>query len=193
MKRSVLFLFTVVLSIFFTYNIFAQDMPSNVDRENARPIMARQMRNMRPMMEKGFMGLMVISPDLADKIGLSEEQKGKLDDIITDHRKDMIKTNADISLAEIDLKKLLRQDNPDLNLVKEQIKKISDMKADKEFAQIKTAIDTKNILTKEQQEKLKELRKENRPQMRDQAKEKMKEQKETGKHQQRQKADVRPE
>jgi Spy/CpxP family protein refolding chaperone len=212
MKKSVLFLFTVVLSMFFAYNVFAQAMPSppgdegeslgmmemegmmgmdpmmgdfvaqNMDKEPAEggfpgmgkgPMMGRGPMGPREM---GARGPMFIPPDLADKLGLSEEQKTKLDDIITNHKKDMIKKNADISLAQIDLNKLMSQDNPDMNLVKENILKIATMKADTEFTKFKTMIETKNVLTKEQQEKFKALQIERREQMKERAKDR----KETG-------------
>jgi Spy/CpxP family protein refolding chaperone len=209
MKRSVLFIFTVVLSMFFAYNVFAQDMSSppfdegeslvmmegdmdpmmgdlvaqNMDKgpaEGGFPGMGRgPMMGNGPMMGRGPMGPramgargpMFMPPDLAEKIGLSEEQKTKLDDIITNHRKDMIRKNADISLAEIDLNKLMSQDNPDMNLVKENILKIATMKADTEFTKFKAMIDAKNVLTKEQQEKFKQLQIEHREQMKEKAKE----------------------
>jgi len=179
MKRSVLFIFTVVLSMFFAYIVFAQDAASPPGDEGGSPGMGRGfMRGNCPMMGRGPMGPramgargpMFIAPDLAEKIGLSEEQKTKLDDIITNHRKDMIKKDADISLAQIDLNKLMSQDDPDMNLVKESIMNIATMKADKEFTKFKAMIETKNVLTKEQQDKLKELRTERREQMKEKAK-----------------------
>jgi len=173
MKKSVLFIFTIVLSMFFAYSVFAQDAASPPGDEGGFPRVGRG-----PMMGRGPMGPramgagcpMFIAPDLADKIGLSEEQKSKFDDIITNHKKDMIRKDADISLAQIDLNKLMSQDNPDMNLVKESIQKIATLKADKEFSQFKAMIETKNVLTKEQQDKLKELRIEHREQMKEKAK-----------------------
>jgi len=181
MKRSVLVLFTVVLSIFFTYNVFAQDSapapPTPVDKDTPPRMMGRgQMRGMGPMMERGPMGVrgmmngMFIPPEIADEIGLSEEQKSKIDDITTNHRKDMVTKKAEIEIAQIDLNKLMREENPDMNLVKDQIQKLASLKANMEFAQFKTRIDAKKVLTQEQQDKIKELMKERRDQMNERAK-----------------------
>jgi len=190
MKRSVLVLFTVVLSIFFAYNVFAQDSapapPTPVDKDAPPRMMGRgQMRGMGPMRGARGMGIMrgmSIPPKIADEIGLSEEQKSKIDDITTNHRKDMVTKKAKIELAQIDLNKLMREENPDMNLVKDQIQKLASLKADMEFAQFKTRIDAKNVLTQEQQNKIKELMKERG----DQIKERAKERNDTGQRPQRQ-------
>jgi len=179
MKRSVLVLFTVVLSIFFAYNVFAQDSapapPTPVDKDAPPRMMGRgQMRGMGPMRGARGMGIMrgmSIPPKIADEIGLSEEQKSKIDDITTNHRKDMVTKKAKIELAQIDLNKLMREENPDMNLVKDQIQKLASLKADIEFAQFKTRIDAKNVLTQEQQDKIKELMKERGDQIKERAKE----------------------
>jgi Spy/CpxP family protein refolding chaperone len=174
MKRSVLVIFTVVLTIFFTYNLFAQDNSSaQVNRDKSTRMKGiGQMRGMGPMMDRGQrgfegMGLMFIKSAIAEKIGLSDDQKKKIDDIVTNHRKDMVTKRAEIELAQIDLDKLIKEDNPDMKLVKEQIQKLSNLKADREFAQIKARNDIKNILTKEQQNKITELMKENRDQIKE--------------------------
>jgi len=61
----------------------------------------------------------------------------------------------------------MKEDNPDMKLVKEQIQKISNLKADRDFAQFKAKNDIKSIFTKEQQNKITELMKEYRDQIKE--------------------------
>ena len=99
---------------------------------------------------------------LADKLDLSEEQKAELKDLATSHRKDMIKMKADREIAEVELQESVRQEEPDLDVIEDQIRSIANLEAQMKFSQIKARIDAKSVLTEEQQEKLKELLK-NRP------------------------------
>jgi Spy/CpxP family protein refolding chaperone len=124
-------------------------------------------RSGRPMRGRGrMMGRMGIMAHLADELDLSEEQKGEINDILTAHRKDMIRKNSEREIAEVELQELMRQENPDLGLIEEQIRKIADLGAGMKYSQIKVHLDVKNVLTEEQRKALKEIAKEKRGQMR---------------------------
>lgn len=99
---------------------------------------------------------------LADKLDLSEEQKAELKDLATSHRKDVIRMKADREIAEVELQESIRQEEPDLDAIEDQIRGIANLEAQMKFSQIKARVDARSVLTEEQQEKLKELLK-NRP------------------------------
>ena len=123
-------------------------------------------RGHRGMMRGPMMGRMNAMRGLnflADKLDLTADQKNEIGDILASQQKDIIKKNADLALAQVDLRKLLGQDDPDLNAVKEEIQRISGMQAEIIFSQIKTRIDVKNVLTEKQQKALEQLR-QNAPQ-----------------------------
>jgi Spy/CpxP family protein refolding chaperone len=115
----------------------------------------------------GSMDRMGMLMHLADEIGVSEAQKEEISDLLTTHHKDMITKRAEKEIAEVDLRKLLQDENPDLDMVEDQIRKIANLEAQMRFSQIKTHVDVKNVLTEEQLEKLKEIAKDRRAKMRE--------------------------
>ncbi len=113
-----------------------------------------------PMMRVGGMpGRMDILGRLADKLDLSEEQRDEIKDTLTAHQKDMIQRKADRELAEVELRELTMEDDPDLDAIEEQIKEIANLEAGMRYSRIKAMVDAKSVLTDEQKEKLKELQK----------------------------------
>jgi len=94
---------------------------------------------------------------MADKLGLSEDQRDELNDMFTSHRKSMIRKNADLEIAKVELQKLLSQDKPDMNAVKEKIRDIANLEAEMKFSRIQVWMDAKDVLTQAQQKELKEL------------------------------------
>ena len=180
MKKTAFTLLAITIMAFMAYNVFAQDNNpgTNPNDDNMRPGfmgMGKMMRNRGPEMGPGQMGpdqmgpgamgqmmaggkgFGMFRPDMMEKIGFTKEQKDTIQNMHSEHRKDMIKKNADQELAEIDLQDMLRKDKPDMDLVKGQMQKIGSLKADIEFAGIKMHIDIKGILTDEQKTKLEKI------------------------------------
>ena len=112
--------------------------------------MGRGQRGGRP----GMPGLL----QLADKLELSESQREELSEIFTSHRKNNIRRKAEIELARVDLQKLTRQEEPNLDEVEVQLKKIADLQVEAKLSQIKVRVDSRNVLTEEQKTALKKLR-----------------------------------
>ena len=104
------------------------------------------------------MGRMGALLHLADKLDLNEGQRNELSEILTSHRKETISQKAEIELAKVDLQQLIKQEEPDLNAVEGQIRKIADLEAGIKFSQIKVRVDTRNVLTEEQKTALKKMR-----------------------------------
>ena len=190
MKKAFSILFALALMMSLTYNVFAQEGP--VDKDTPPGIMGAGMMHGRgPMMANaprgprmmGGMGGMMLSPAMMDRLELTKEQRDNIESIFTSHKKDMIRKNADLALANIELQELIRKDKPDMNLIKDQLQKIANINVDVQYTQIKTQMDVKNILTDEQKVNLEKFAKERRTGM---AKAR------SDKPDQRQKPDVRP-
>lgn len=188
MKRKTGITLTIIILgfVFLLSFAIAQEMKDKPNRDVQRPMglgMARMggtgMRGMGPMHRQGAggsgpMGMMhrrgmMGNPDalmrLADKLELSEGQRNEIKDMFTTHRKDMIRRNADLELAQVELQELMSQDKPDLGAIKEKINHIAALEAEVKFSQVKLQIEAKNVLTEDQQEKLKDLVKNGRGQM----------------------------
>ena len=190
MKKTAFTLLAITIMAFMAYNVFAQDNNpgTNPNDDSMRPGfmgMGKMMRNRGPEMGPGQMGpgqmgpgamgqmmaggngFGMFRPDMMEKIGLTKEQKDTIQSMHSEHRKNMIKNNADRELAEIDLQDMLRKDKPDMNLVKGQMQKIASIMVDIEFAKIKMQMDLKGILTDEQKAKLEKIMQNQKAMMKD--------------------------
>lgn len=185
MKKTAFTLLAITIMAFMAYNVFAQDNNpgTNPNDDNMRPGfmgMGKMMGNRGPEMVPGQMGpgamgqmmaggkgFGMFRPDMMEKIGFTKEQKDTIQNMHSEHRKGMIKRNADQELAEIDLQDMLRKDKPDMDLVKGQIQKIASIRGDIEFAKIKMQMDLKGILTDEQKAKLEKIMQNQKAMMKD--------------------------
>jgi Spy/CpxP family protein refolding chaperone len=184
MKKTAFTLLAIAIMAFMAYNVFAQDNNpgTNPNDDNMRPgfmgmgkMMGNRGPGMGPDMGPGQMGpgmadgkgFGMFRPDIMEKIGLTKEQKDTIQSMHSEHRKEMIRKNADLQLAEIDLQDMLRKDKPGMDLVKGQIQKIASLRGDIEFAKIKMQMDLKGILTDEQKAKLEKIMQDQKAAMKD--------------------------
>jgi hypothetical protein len=72
---------------------------------------------------------------------------------------------ADREIAEIGLQELIQQEEPDLDAIEDQIRKIADLEAAMKYTWVKLWIDAKSLLTEEQRPAFKKLMKEKMPPM----------------------------
>jgi Spy/CpxP family protein refolding chaperone len=93
----------------------------------------------------------------ADELGLSDEQREQLDDMRRKYSKDIIRLSADSKIAEIDLEALLREPEPNLQQVKEALKKVESAKTEIRYLRIEALFEARKILTSEQRSSLKKL------------------------------------
>ena len=93
----------------------------------------------------------------ADKLGLNDEQIRKLDNIKRKYSKDIIKQDAEMKIAEIDLGALLKESEINLSEVKEALKKVENFKTQIRYLRITAFVEARKILTDEQKNSLKKL------------------------------------
>ena len=94
----------------------------------------------------------------AKELGLSDDQVSKIKALEYTFKKSLIKEDADIKSLGLDIKEAIEKDTVDINAVNSLIDKKYALKAVKAKEAVQTCVDLKTILTKDQYNKLKELR-----------------------------------
>lgn len=94
----------------------------------------------------------------AAELGLSDDQVSKIKDIEYTFKKSLIKKDADIKSLCLDIKEAVGKDTVDINSVNSLIDKKYAIKADKAKEAVQACANLKKILTKDQSDKLKEMR-----------------------------------
>lgn len=93
----------------------------------------------------------------ADKLGLDERQKGQLDEIRARYTKDIIRYDAELKIAEMELDTLLGKRDIDLPKVNESIRKAAGVEAEIRYLRVEAFTEAMKVLTDEQRKRLKEL------------------------------------
>ena len=88
-------------------------------------------------------------------LDLTEQQRDKMREIHEAAERKNIQRNADLQVARLDLRKLMRADSPNAQAVNTQIDKMSKLQADAMKARYETLLQTRALLTPEQLQKLK--------------------------------------
>ena len=109
----------------------------------------------------GHMGMhfLLHNDQLTSEIGLSDAQVEQLRNIHSQSMKDAIKMKADVDILQIDLMDELAADKPNMSKVDSIIDQIGAKQTQMQKGMIHCAMDSKNVLTEDQQEKLDELMK----------------------------------
>ncbi|MFA5780474.1 MAG: Spy/CpxP family protein refolding chaperone [Elusimicrobiota bacterium] len=97
---------------------------------------------------------------IRQELNLTDEQVKTLEKIRNDFKRDAIKRQADMKLARLDLQETMRQEKPDFASSRAKIKQISELQLATKLAMIDAMEKGYNTLTKEQQDKLLQLKKE---------------------------------
>lgn len=95
---------------------------------------------------------------MPDEINLSKEQIEKIKKIRSNAKKSNIPLNSDIQLKQMELKDLMDADSPDKAAVAAKVKEIDALKTQIKLNHMNARIDCRNVLTKEQKEKMEQLR-----------------------------------
>lgn len=93
----------------------------------------------------------------ADELELTDAQIDKIEAMQTEFAKERIDLNAELKKAQIDLRELMRADNPDEMAVSSAIDKTTRLKADLAKMRFRHHQQVKGVLTAEQLDKLKEM------------------------------------
>lgn len=96
---------------------------------------------------------------LADELELTEQQRDQMKQMMTDHQMERIDLEANLDKAEVQLRSLMIDEAPQADIDR-AIDRVSGYRADTQKMQYRHRLAMKNVLTTDQQAKLKELRKE---------------------------------
>lgn len=120
----------------------------------------------RPPMERAFhdgrFGRWWDDPHVAQQLGITDDQKHKMDDIFQQHRLNLIDLNAALEKQEVLMQPMISADQPNEAEVLAQIDKIAQARADLEKANARMLFDIRKNLTSDQWQKLKAMREEHR-------------------------------
>ena len=95
---------------------------------------------------------------MPEELNLSKEQTDNIKKIRSAAKKQNIPLKSDIQLKEIELKDLMDADSPDKTAVSAKIKEIDALRTQIKINRMSARIDCRNVLTKEQKEKMEQLR-----------------------------------
>ncbi len=95
-------------------------------------------------------------PQLAQQIGLTDQQKHQMDDIFLQHRLKLIDLNANLEKQEVLFRPMIEADQPDETKILAQIDAVAQARADLEKANARMLFDLRKVLTPEQWQKLKD-------------------------------------
>lgn len=119
------------------------------------------MPNVMAIKTPGFGGAFVggeMMQKVQDDLNLTKEQRDKIKKIHSDLQKLIIPIKSQIELKRIDLKEMIEADNPNKDQIAAKVKEIESLKTQIKINRINARIDTRNLLTKEQRDKLDQMR-----------------------------------
>ena len=105
---------------------------------------------------------MMMDRDLLNQVGLTADQKAKIEVLNSENQKAAITKQAEMDILRVDLKTEMDKDTIDIVKIGELADKISKARAELTTIKIMHAAQTAKIMTKEQRTKLEQLRVERR-------------------------------
>jgi Spy/CpxP family protein refolding chaperone len=95
---------------------------------------------------------------LVDKLRLTDDQRKSMDQILLDHRKDLVDKRATLEKAELDLEPMMQDDQPNESQVLAQIDKVAQARAELEKANARFLLAIRSKLSPDQWKDLKAAR-----------------------------------
>jgi Spy/CpxP family protein refolding chaperone len=92
-----------------------------------------------------------------EKLGLSDDQVRRMEQLRTDFEKESVRKEADVRVAEMDLETVLDAPSVDMGKAEAKVRDIEKSRADLRIARIRAIEKAKDLLTPEQRKKLQEL------------------------------------
>lgn len=93
---------------------------------------------------------------MAEQLDLTDAQKDQIRDLRTKHQKEMIQRQADVKVARLELRELIR-DAADRATINSKVEQIGDMQTEIKKAHVGHRLDVRDLLTPEQREKFDDM------------------------------------
>ena len=94
------------------------------------------------------------NPQVAEQLGLTADQKKRMDDIFQQHRMKLIDLHAAVQKAELTMEPLVAADQPDVTKIEAQIDKVATARAELEKNNARMLLAIRGVLTPDQFQKL---------------------------------------
>ena len=98
---------------------------------------------------------MAENPRVRTYLGLTDEQVGRLHKISVDAQKASVQTRADMELRHIELRELMRADNPDHDAIMAKLDEVNALQGKMAKQRAETMLSARSVLTPEQVKKIK--------------------------------------
>ena len=98
------------------------------------------------------------NPRVRQFLGLTDDQVARLHKIGIDSEKASVQMRADMQLRHIELRELMRADNPDREAIMQKLDQINALQGKMEKARVANLLDARAVLTPDQLKKLKAFR-----------------------------------
>jgi Spy/CpxP family protein refolding chaperone len=98
---------------------------------------------------------MAENPRVRQYLGLTDEQVGRLHKIGVDAQKASVQTRADMELRRIELRELMRADNPDQSAIMQKLDEVNALQGKMEKQRVETMLSARSVLTPDQLKKIK--------------------------------------
>jgi Spy/CpxP family protein refolding chaperone len=124
----------------------------------------------RPPMERllgpdGAKGSWWNNPKVADQLKLTDDQRKSMDDILQQHRENLVDMRANVEKAELGMQPLMSQDQPNESAILAQIDRVAQARAELEKANARFLLALRAKLTPDQWKALQSMRAERRERM----------------------------
>ena len=98
---------------------------------------------------------MAENPRVREMLGLTDEQVGRLHKLGVESEKAAVQTRADMELHHIELRELLRAENPDHDAIMQKLDEVNALRGKMEKQHVETLLSARSVLTPEQLKKVK--------------------------------------
>ena len=102
-------------------------------------------------------------PEVQKELGITADQRKKLDDIRFASERSSIQARANVQVQQLELRRLMGADTPDSAAIDKKIQDLAQAQAALMRAQLDSQIETRNVLTKEQRDKIQDVIQRMRP------------------------------
>jgi Spy/CpxP family protein refolding chaperone len=103
----------------------------------------------------GGLARLAENPRVRTALGLSDEQVARLHKIGVEAEKASVQSRADMQLRRIELRELMRADNPDHDAIMQKLDEVKALQGKMAKQRVETMLSAKGVLTADQQKKLK--------------------------------------
>ena len=167
MKRQLLMaLLAAALSASHAQNLLAGE-PFHADPQRAqswddygrelRGWFSRWWDRLGPTRTRGERPLISLMLSNREKLGLTDDQVRRMEQLRTDFEKEAIRKEADLRIAEMDLEALLEVPKVEMGKAEAKVREIEKTRADLRIARIRAIEKAEELLTPDQRKKLQEI------------------------------------